>query len=63
MADELPKVKHVTMTCPADGCTQKAFVQVIIADDAETQKKIDNKAKQKLRKQLTEWHKEGLHGR
>lgn len=56
-----PKVKHITGTCPVKGCTEKAFVQVVVFKDAETQKKVDAKARLKLKKQLTEWHKEGAH--
>lgn len=61
MADKLPDVKHITMTCPLAGCTAKAFVQVIVFDDKDRQKKVDALARKKLRAQLTEWHKEGAH--
>lgn len=57
----MSKVKHITGTCPAADCTEKAFVQVLIVDDKDTQKKIDALARRKLRKQLNEWHKEGQH--
>jgi len=57
----MAKVKHITRTCPVAGCLDKAFVQVLIVDDTETQKKIDKKANTKLTKQLRQWHKEGLH--
>lgn len=56
-------VKHITATCPADGCTDRAFVQVVVFEDKETQKKVDRKARLKLKKQLTKWHEEGRHGR
>ena len=59
MAD--PKVKHITGKCPVAKCNEKAFVQVLIVEDAATQRKIDTKARAKLRKQLNEWHKEGQH--
>lgn len=54
-------VKHITGTCPKDGCTEKAFVQVVVFEDKETQKKVDRKARTKLKKQLLEWHEEGKH--
>lgn len=55
------KVKHVTMTCPMAGCTERAFVQVVIDPDAERRKKIDVLARKKLRNALTKAHKEGAH--
>lgn len=61
MADKLPGVKHITATCPIAKCTERAFVQVIVFDDKETQKKVDRKARLKLKKTLTAWHEEGLH--
>lgn len=54
-------VKHITGTCPEDGCKEKAFVQVVVFADKDTQKKVDAKARRKLKKQLIEWHKEGQH--
>lgn len=63
MAEKLPDVKHITGTCPVDKCNEKAFVQVIVFEDKDTQKKVDRKARAKLRKQLKEWHEEGQHGR
>lgn len=56
-----PKVKHITGTCPVAGCAEKAFVQVLIVEQKELQPKIDARARQKLRKQLSQWHKEGQH--
>lgn len=61
MPDKAPKVKHITATCPLAGCSDKAFVQVIIMDDPDTQTKVDKRAKRKLKAQLTAWHKEGQH--
>lgn len=58
----MAEVKHITSTCPVKDCSKKAFVQVVVFKNAETQKKVDAKARRKLKKQLTEWHKEGLHG-
>jgi len=55
-------VKHITSTCPVKDCTEKAFVQVIVFKDAETQKKVDAKARRKIKKQLKEWHDGGQHG-
>lgn len=57
----MAEVKHITGTCPIAGCTEKAFVQVLVVADKATQKKIDTKARSKLKKQLTAWHKEGQH--
>lgn len=54
-------VKHIKATCPIAKCDEKAFVQVIVFKDAETQKKVDRKARLKLKKTLTAWHEEGLH--
>lgn len=56
-----PKVKHLTMTCPNAGCDAKAFVQVLIVPETELQPKIDARARLKLKKTLTQQHKEGLH--
>lgn len=61
MADKLPGVKHITLTCPVAKCKEKAFVQVIVQKSLSTQKRIDILATEKLKKQLTAWHKEGLH--
>lgn len=61
MADELPTIKHITMTCPVAKCTEKAFVQVVVQKSLSTQKRIDTMAKAKLKDQLAAWHKEGLH--
>lgn len=62
MADqELPGVKHITAVCPKAGCDHKAFVQVVVQKSLSTQKRIDALAKDKLEKQLTAWHEEGLH--
>lgn len=55
------KVKHITKLCRAKDCGAKAFVQVVVVDDAETQKQIDTKARAKLTKTLREQHEEGLH--
>lgn len=57
----MAQVKHITGTCPAKGCTEKAFVQVLVVEDKDTQKKIDTKARNKIKKQLTQWHKERQH--
>jgi len=54
-------IKHITKTCPQPGCDSKAFVQVVVVGDAETQKKIDAKARAKLNKGLREHHQKGLH--
>ena len=58
---ETPGVKHMTMTCPMAKCDHKAFVQVLVFPDKDKQKKVDAKARLKLKKQLTAWHKEGQH--
>ena len=63
MSEKPTQVKHITATCPVEGCSDRAFVQVLKFKDADTQKKVDRKARLKLRKQLTEWHEEGRHGR
>lgn len=57
----MAEIKHITGTCPVDGCDHKAFVQVLVLKDKELQKKVDAKARRKLKKQLTDWHKEGVH--
>lgn len=61
MSDDKLEIKHITMTCPVAKCTEKAFVQVVVQKSLSTQKRIDTLAKQKLKDQLTAWHKEGLH--
>lgn len=58
---EKPSIKHVTMKCGIDKCDHEAFVQVLIVDDPELQKKIDKRANAKLRAALDEAHKEGVH--
>lgn len=63
MAEKPTEVKHITSTCPVAGCSEKAFVQVLIFKDQKTQTKVDARAKRKLKSQLNEWHKEGQHGR
>lgn len=59
----MAEVKHITSTCPVKDCSEKAFVQVVVFKDAETQKKVDAKARRKIKKQLKEWHEDGQHGR
>lgn len=59
--DETTGVKHIKATCPIAKCSEGAFVQVLVFIDKETQKKVDRKARLKLKKQLTAWHEEGLH--
>lgn len=59
----MPKIKHITMTCPQKGCTDKAFVQVVIVDETAFQPAIDAKARKKLKTALNKAHKEGEHGR
>lgn len=61
MADDKPTIKHVTMTCPVDGCEAQAFVQVLIVDDPKLQKSIDTRADAKLFNALSQAHKEGEH--
>jgi len=61
MSDELPSVKHITLTCPVAKCQEKAFVQVVVQKSLSMQRRIDIMAKAKLKEQLTAWHKEGLH--
>lgn len=58
---ETPGVKHITLTCPVVKCKSQAFVQVIVVEDQELQKRIDARADQKLRETLDEEHREGLH--
>jgi len=57
----MAKIKHITMTCPQPDCDIKAFVQVLIVPEKELQPKIDARARLKLKKTLTQQHKEGLH--
>ncbi len=59
----MAEVKHITMTCPQKGCTEKAFLQVVVQKSLSTQKRIDILAGDKLKKQLTQWHKEGKHAK
>lgn len=56
-----PTIKHITMTCPVNGCDHEAFVQVLVVDDPALQKKIDARANRKLTDALEKAHKEGLH--
>lgn len=58
---KLPKVKHLTMTCPVSNCVAQAFVQVVIVPEKELQPKIDARARLILKKALTKGHKDGLH--
>lgn len=60
---KLPKVKHLTMTCPVSNCSDQAFVQVVITGDKELQPKIDARARLKLKRALVAAHKDGEHGR
>ena len=60
MAD-VPKVKHITMTCPQPKCFIRAFVQVLVVPEKELQPKIDARARLKLKKALNNGHKEGAH--
>lgn len=61
MADDAPKVKHITATCPLTDCLSEAFVQVLVVEDAALQKKIDARANRKLAEALEKAHKEGEH--
>lgn len=56
-----PSVKHITQTCPIAKCDTKAFVQVLVVDDANIQKRIDYRADLKLVNALRQAHKEGEH--
>jgi hypothetical protein len=61
-----PQVKHIEMVCAkpvADGalCEGAAFVQVLVVEDADLQKKIDARANRKLRGALDKAHKDGEH--
>lgn len=62
----MAKVKHIEMICAkpiADGalCEGAAFVQVLVIEDADLQKKIDARANRKLRGALDKAHTEGQH--
>lgn len=61
MAAETPNVKHITQTCPIDKCDAEAFVQVLVVDDQDLQKRIDMRANLKLENTLRQAHKEGYH--
>lgn len=63
MTDEKPGVKHLTKTCPVDKCDAEVFVQVIVVEDQNLQKRIDLRANLKLENALRQAHKEGEHGR
>jgi len=57
-------LKHIEMVCINwlnEPCPASAFVQVLVVEDAEFQKKIDARANLKLRKALNDEHKEGKH--
>lgn len=56
---EKPKVKHITATCLY--CDNRAFVQVLVVDDKDIQKKIDRKARYKLKTALHNAHRDGYH--
>ncbi len=56
-----PEVKHIEMTCPRVKCTVRAFVQVLVFDDADKQAKVDALANKKLDKELKRQHREGEH--
>lgn len=62
---ELPGVKHIEMICleslTGEPCKAAAFVQVLVVDDPELQKRIDARANTKLREALNKAHKEGEH--
>lgn len=63
---EKPKVKHIEMVCAkllgkGERCEAGAFVQVLVVDDAELQKRIDARANRKLRGALDKAHKDGDH--
>ena len=66
MPKEVPGVKHIERQCTyiveADKqCTARAFVQVIVVEDAKLQQRIDTKANKKLVDALEMAHREGLH--
>lgn len=60
-----PGVKHIELSClnsiSFEPCQVTAFVQVVVVDDPEQQKKIDALANTKLRETLDKQHQEGLH--
>lgn len=59
-----PQVKHIESPCLnsiGDPCKFAGFVQVVIVDDPELQKKIDKRAMKKLHTELKQQHEEGLH--
>lgn len=61
MPTDKPGIKHVTLTCDIDKCDSAAFVQVLVVDDQQLQKRIDERANRKLRESLDAAHKEGQH--
>jgi hypothetical protein len=61
MTDKKPGVKHITQTCPVDKCENQAFVQVLVVEDEQLQKRIDMRANLKLENALRQAHKEGAH--
>ena len=61
MPDHVPSVKHITKTCPIKNCNVRAFVQVLVFDDAAKQKKVYNLAKEKLSATHRLLHKNGKH--
>lgn len=61
MPTEKPGVKHITLSCGIDKCEAAAFVQVLVVEDADLQKRIDKRANTKLRDALDKAHKEGEH--
>ncbi len=60
-----PPVKHLEMPCISgtdkNPCKVRAFVQVVIVDDKKLQQKVDARASEKMSKQLSKEHNEGLH--
>jgi hypothetical protein len=61
MADDIPGIKHITMTCLIDKCDHEAFVQAVVVREPDLQKKIDDRANTKLREALDKAHKDGQH--
>lgn len=61
MADDIPGVKHVVKTCPIRNCKARAFVQVLVFEDAAKQKKVDALAIKKLNAAHRQLHKDGKH--
>lgn len=61
MADKKPTVKHIVKTCPIKNCKVRAFVQVLVFDDAAKQKKVDALANKKLSATHRQLHKDGKH--